>query len=65
MVEAFARGVRMATECRRLEGLVTWYQRRCEKLRADLDAREAEKKGLHHQLEETLEKVGADAAQAK
>jgi len=39
-VEEFARGVRAAAECRRLEGLVTRYQRRWEKLKADQDAQD-------------------------
>ena len=43
MAEVLARGVRAVAESRILEGLVTWYQRRWEKLRAYLDAREAEK----------------------
>jgi len=45
MVVVFARGVRAAAECRRLEGLVTQYQGHWEKLKADLDAREVRKKG--------------------
>jgi len=56
--------VRAAAECRTLEGLVTWYQRRWEKLRADLDTYEPKKKGLQRQLEEALVKAGADVAQA-
>ena len=35
MGEAFARVVKAATEFRRLEGLVTRYQRHWEKLKAD------------------------------
>ena len=61
MAEVFARGERAVAECRRLEGLVARYQQRCERLRADLDSCEAEKKGLQCQLE----KVGADAAQGR
>ena len=59
MAEAFARGMRVAKEYRRLEGLVTRYQRCWEKLKANMDAREAEKKGLHRQLEEALAKAEA------
>ena len=32
MAEAFAQGVKVVAECRRLEGMVTRYQRRCERL---------------------------------
>jgi len=46
MAEAFARGVRAAVECQRLKGLITLHQLRWEKLKADLDAREADKKSL-------------------
>jgi len=60
MAEAFARGVRAAAERRRLEGLATRYQRRWGKLKADQDAREAEKKDLQRQLEEVLAKVKAE-----
>jgi len=45
IAEVFSRGVRAVAECRRVEGLVTRFQRCCEKLLADLDAREAERKG--------------------
>jgi len=49
-------------ECRRLEKLLTRHQRRWEKLKADLDAQEAEKKGLQSQLDEVLAKAEAEAA---
>ncbi|KAJ8430670.1 hypothetical protein Cgig2_033826 [Carnegiea gigantea] len=65
MAEVFARGMRIAAECRRLEGLVTQYQRYWEKLKANLDTCEAEKKGLQCQLEEALAKAGANVAQAR
>ncbi|KAJ8420250.1 hypothetical protein Cgig2_033521 [Carnegiea gigantea] len=65
MVEVFARGVRAAAKCQRLEGLVTRYQQHWKKLRADLDGHEAEKKGLQRHLEEALAKAGANVAQAK
>jgi len=62
MAEAFGRGVRTVVECRRLEGLVTRHQRHWEKLKTDLDSREADKKSLQRQLEETFVKAEADAA---
>jgi len=46
MAKAFARRVRAAAECRRLEGLATRYQQRWEKLKAYQDAQEAKKKDL-------------------
>ncbi|KAJ8429797.1 hypothetical protein Cgig2_015629 [Carnegiea gigantea] len=61
MAEPFARGVRAAMERRRLEGLVTRYQRRWETMKEEKDAREAEKKDLQHQLEEALPKAEAEA----
>ncbi|KAJ8432239.1 hypothetical protein Cgig2_007640 [Carnegiea gigantea] len=60
MVEAFARGVRTAAECRRMEGLATRYQWHGETLKADLDAQEAKKKDLQRQLEEALAKAEAE-----
>jgi len=44
-----------------LEGLVTRHRQRWEKLQANLDAREAEKKNLQCKLEEALAKAEADA----
>ncbi|KAJ8420069.1 hypothetical protein Cgig2_029003 [Carnegiea gigantea] len=61
MAEVFARGVKTVTQCRRLEGLISCYQRRCERLQEDLEARETEKKALQRQLE----KAAADSIQAK
>ena len=46
MAEVFTQGVRAVAECRRLEGLVARYQQRSEKLQADQNAREAERKVL-------------------
>ncbi|KAJ8433872.1 hypothetical protein Cgig2_021255 [Carnegiea gigantea] len=63
MAGAFAQGVRAAAECRRLEGLATQYQWRWEKLKADQDAREAEKKDLERQLEEALAKAKGGLSQ--
>ncbi|KAJ8427306.1 hypothetical protein Cgig2_032955 [Carnegiea gigantea] len=62
LVKAFALGVRAAAECRRLEGLVSRHQWHWEKLKADLNARAADKKSLQRQLEEALMKAEADAA---
>ncbi|KAJ8442187.1 hypothetical protein Cgig2_005127 [Carnegiea gigantea] len=61
MAEVFARGVRAVAECRWLEGPVSRYQRHCERLQANLEARETEKKELQRQLE----KAAANAIQAK
>ena len=51
MDDVFAKGVKAVAECRRLEGLVSRYQRRCERLQADLEGRESDKNELHRQLE--------------
>lgn len=61
MAEAFARGVTAAAERRRLEELVTQYQWRCERLKEEKDAREAEKKDLQRQLEKALSKAEVEA----
>jgi len=57
MAEDFPWGVKVVLECRRLEGLVSRYQRYCERLQTELESRETEKKELQCQLE----KVAADA----
>ena len=61
MAEAFARGVKAMVECRRLEGMVTRYQRRCERLQSDLAACEATKKEVQQKLEQAV----ADTAKAQ
>ena len=61
MVEVFIQGLKAMVDCRRLEGLLIRYQRHREKLKADQDAREAEKKDLQGQLEEALVKGKAEA----
>ena len=61
MAEAFAEGMKVVAECRCLEGVASRYQRRCERLQADLEPREVAKKGLRCQLE----RVAAEMVQAK
>ena len=61
MAEAFARGVKAVAECRRLEGMVNRYQRRCERLQSDLAACEATKKEVQQKLEQAV----ADTAKAQ
>jgi len=58
MAEVFALGVKAIAECRRLEGLISRYQRHYEKLQANMEGREKE---MQHQLE----KAAADVVQAR
>ena len=53
--------MRAAAECQRLKGLIIRHQRHWEKLKVDLDAREADKKSMQCQLEEALAKAETDA----
>lgn len=61
MAEAFARGVKAVAECRRLEGMVNRYQRRCERLQSELATCEATQK----EIQQKLEQVVADTAKAQ
>ena len=61
MAEAFARGVKAVAECRRLEGTVNRYQRRCERLQSELASCEATQK----EMQQKLEQAAADTAKAQ